>query len=65
MARIHARPTLHPAPGLARSGTARGAQAPRVQLTRTVGNTPIATVDSPIVRRAATSVVLRPTRSPK
>ena len=30
-----------------------------------VGNTPIATVEMPIVSSAATSVVLRPTRSPK
>jgi hypothetical protein len=30
-----------------------------------VGSTPIATVDSPIVSSAATSVVFRPTRSPK
>ncbi|VDC49416.1 hypothetical protein BREV_BREV_03575 [Brevundimonas mediterranea] len=30
-----------------------------------VGNRPMATVDTPMVIRAATSVALRPTRSPK
>jgi hypothetical protein len=30
-----------------------------------VGSTPMVTVEIPIVSRAATSVVLRPTRSPK
>ncbi len=30
-----------------------------------VGSTPIVTVDTPMVNSAATSVVLRPTRSPK
>ena len=52
-----------PSPWPKRNNARRdGASTPIVEY---VGNAPIATVDSPIVSSAATSVALRPTRSPK
>ena len=59
------RPIRHRDRAPARIGTARAAAAPRRRCVAYVGSRPIVTVDRPIVSSAATSVVLRPTRSPK